>query len=146
LFLGDSQDQGLTGSATGAASITRVSTWSIDLHACSSSRGDHGARDRGLQLLTASRKSAERRPIDYHHRRRNKLTAVDNKQKALLHFRERNCTRRKGRDDWRRASTSAQGIERVAALEHEQGKQKRGKTSQGSVDSSHTASYTRDHD
>jgi hypothetical protein len=58
LALGDSQDEGVAGSTARAANIARVSARSIDRHACCSRSGDHGGRDRGLQLLTAGGQSA----------------------------------------------------------------------------------------
>jgi len=56
--LGDSQDKSAAGSTARAAKITRVPARSIDRHACRSESGDHGGRNRGLQLLAARGKSA----------------------------------------------------------------------------------------
>ena len=136
--LGDRQDQGLTGSAARTADIACSPARSIDLHAGGSSSGDHCGRDRGLQLLTAGSQSGNVRTVDDHDRRRNKLTAVHNQQKALLYLRERNRARGNGCNDRRWPRTSAQGIDRVAALEHKQGEQCHAERCQESADSVHS--------
>jgi hypothetical protein len=136
--LGDRQNQRLTGSAAGAADIACSPARSIDLHAGGSSSGDHCGRDRGLQLLTAGSQSGNVRTVDDHDRRRNKLTAVHNQQKALLYLRERNRARGNGCNDRRWPRTSAQGIDRVAALEHKQGEQCHAERCQESADSVHS--------
>jgi len=104
---------------------------------------DHGGGDRGLQLLTAGGESTHRRTIDYHDRSLNKLTTIHSEQKTLPHFRKGHCAGRKGPDHGRRPRTPAQGIERIAARENQQGEKKRTERSQPSTDSFHTASYTR---
>ena len=51
--LGDSQGEGTAGPTARTANIARVPARSIHRHACCSRSGDHGGRDRDLQLLTA---------------------------------------------------------------------------------------------
>ena len=71
------------------------------------------------------------------------MTTIHSEKKALLHVSERNRVRRKRRNDWGWPSASAQGIECVAALEGQQGEQKRAERPQESADSTHTPSYAR---
>jgi hypothetical protein len=123
LLLHDSQDERAAGSTARAAKITRVPARSIDRHACCSCCGDYGSRNRGLQLLTARGSGFQRCAVDDHHRGRNEITALHSEKKALLHFSERNRRDRKRPNDRCWPSTSAEGIECVAALKNEQDKE-----------------------
>ena len=58
------------------------------------------------------------------------MATIYGEQKALLHFPERNRARRKGPNDRRWPSFSAEGIEGVAALEHKQRQRKDAERSQ----------------
>ena len=51
--LGDSQGEGTAGPTARTPKIARVPARSMHRHACCSRSGDHGGRDRDLQLLTA---------------------------------------------------------------------------------------------
>jgi len=68
------------------------------------------------------------------------VTAIHRQNKALLHFGKRNGGDRKRGNGWGGPSASTRGIERVAGLEDEQGKQDRGDGPQESENSSHGAS------
>ena len=87
--LGDSQGEGTAGPAARTAKIARVPARSIHRHACCSGSGDHGGRDRDLQLLTAHDVRGQRGPVDDYDRRRNKLATIYGEKKALLHFSKR---------------------------------------------------------
>lgn len=69
------------------------------------------------------------------------MTPIHRKNKALLDLSKRDGGGGKRCDGWGGPGTSAGGIERVAGLEDEQGKQDRAKGSQESENSSHGASY-----
>ena len=58
------------------------------------------------------------------------MATIYGEQKALLHFRERNRARRKGPNGRQRPSASAEWIECVASLEHEQRQHKDAERSQ----------------
>ena len=141
--LRDGQDEGVAGSTAGAAQIARGPARSVDGHAGGSRAGDQGGCDCDLQLLTAQDLRAERRPVDDHDGRRNQVTAIHREKKALLHLSEGDRAFRERRNGRSRPGASAQGIECIAALEDQHSEQQRADRPQRSVNSFHTASYTR---
>jgi hypothetical protein len=69
------------------------------------------------------------------------MTAIHRENKALLHFSKSNRDRGKRPDDRGWPGTAAQRIERVAALENQQGEQDGAERSQESADLFQAASY-----
>jgi hypothetical protein len=114
--LGNHQDESAAVSAALAAQIARVPTRSLDQYVCDSSSRDLGGRDCDLQQRAARDFRAYFDPVDDHHRRRNKRTAVHAERIASLHFSERNRGDRKRRNVRSWPGTPAEWIDGVAAL------------------------------
>ena len=69
------------------------------------------------------------------------MTAIHGEQESLLHLREGDGCGRQGGNGRGGAGTSAEGIQRVAALQDKQGEQERAELSPRSVNSVHTAPH-----
>ena len=69
------------------------------------------------------------------------MTAIHCEQESLLHLRQRDGGGRQRGNGRGRAGTSAEGIQRVAALQDKHGEQQRTKQPPRSVNSGHTARH-----